>query len=612
MIMRVPLWTLVTGAGVFFVGAFTFFASLIFVVGYGVLADFPHPYWQWWEYLWWDAGFDPGVDRWLLISAIPAAALPGSVIATWLIKKPRVIAWSLRRNPPPTQKAPAPIRGTTDNYGHARWMTFDEARRLWPGPDPAYGGVVVGEAYNPREDSVADIPFDPDDQRTWGLGGTAPLLVDPCRGGSTHALAITGSGGFKTTSAVSTLLTWTGSAIVLDPSAELGPMLTADRQRMKHSVFTLHPRTAHEVGFNALDWIDTNSPMAETDVGAVVEWICGDTPITDASAAFFRGRGKALVTCLLAHILWNDELSPELKNLRALRVMIVTPEPELRELLSEIHRSSPSRMARDLAGTLKGLVAETFSGAYANADECTSWLSNRAFAGLVSGTSFRSSDVAKGNVTVFIALPLKALQATPAAARTIVGALLNAAYEADGNVRGRILFLLDEAARLGPMSILATARDAGRKYGITLHLIYQSVAQIAEQWGEQGRDAWYEAATWRSYAAIKDIATARELSASIGDYGVLGWTEAQNAGTQGKPMEAGSRTRGSTLTYQEGGRALIRPEEVMHDLREDAAIVIPKKGRPLLCGRAIYFRRDEFRRRVAVNRFAKQKESSNA
>jgi hypothetical protein len=44
----------------------------------------------------------------------------------------------------------------------------------------------------------------------------------------------------------------------------------------------------------------------------------------------------------------------------------------------------------------------------------------------------------------------------------VVGALLNAVYEADGRVDGRVLFLLDEAARLGPMAALEAARDAVR------------------------------------------------------------------------------------------------------------------------------------------------------
>ncbi len=57
----------------------------------------------------------------------------------------------------------------------------------------------------------------------------------------------------------------------------------------------------------------------------------------------------------------------------------------------------------------------------------------------------------------------------------LVGALLNAAYEADGKVNGRVLFLLDEVARLGFMQVIEQARDAGRKYGITLLLLYQSL-----------------------------------------------------------------------------------------------------------------------------------------
>lgn len=612
MPIRIPLAVrLAIVAAIIFV-AFTLLGSFILLGLTGLFRAVPHPFWAWWLFLF-AAGGDRNTQLWLLISGTPATVVPLTVAGVMLYRSKRFRAWSLRRNPAPTRAVPAPIRAATDNYGHARWMTIAEAKRTWPGPDPAYGGVVIGEAYDPLADRVANIPFDPSNRATWGQGGSAPLLIDPCRGTSTHSLLFSGSGGYKTTgSAVPTLLHWRGSAIVLDPSLELSPMLADARRRMQHEVFTLHPETAHVVGFNALEWIDIDSPMAETDILSVVEWICGEVPSDNATAAFFMGRGKALVACLLAHMLWAEDLSAELKTLRTLRAALVTPESELREILSEIHRSSPSRMARDLAGTLKGLVDETFSGIYANADECTSWLSNRAFAGLVCGTSFRSADIADGRTTVFVALPLKALQSTPAVARTVIGALLNAVFEREGAVESRVLFLLDEVSRLGRLSILETARDAGRKYGLTLHLIYQSVGQLVRQWGEDGQRAWYEAAAWRGYAAIKDIDTARELSAAIGEYGVVTWSEAENTGRNAKLLEGGSRSRGSSLSYQEAPRALMRPDEIMNDLREDALIVVPKKGRPLIAGRAIYFRRDDMRGRVAANRFAPRKEKRHA
>jgi type IV secretion system protein VirD4 len=110
----------------------------------------------------------------------------------------------------------------------------------------------------------------------------------------------------------------------------------------------------------------------------------------------------------------------------------------MREMLERIHATSASPLARGLAGTLKGLVPETFSGIYGNASKDTRWLSTTAYADLVSGDSFHTRDLADGRLTVFVQVPLKTLQATPALGRVIVGALLNAAYEADGGVRGRI------------------------------------------------------------------------------------------------------------------------------------------------------------------------------
>ena len=53
---------------------------------------------------------------------------------------------------------------------------------------------------------------------------------------------------------------------------------------------------------------------------------------------------------------------------RATRTIVLDPAG-MRERLSEIHGQSASPLARDLAGTLMGLVDETFSGVYANANQ---------------------------------------------------------------------------------------------------------------------------------------------------------------------------------------------------------------------------------------------------
>jgi type IV secretion system protein VirD4 len=581
--------------------AWTLVASLTFLWGTGLLHAFPHPFWQWWLYFL-EVQDNARVALWLKIGAAAGIAplvmfAIGLAIRGTEVKGPR-----LRRS-----IFGGPIsspRAATDNYGHADWMSMARARQLFSWPDPVYGGVVVGEAYRVDQDKVARIPFDPGNPRSWGRGGKAPLLIDPCHTGPTHSLVIAGAGSFKSMSAVSTLLTWRGSAVVLDPAGEMAPMVREARRAMGHTTHELD--LGGQVGFNVLDWIDITSPLADTHVLSVAAWICGEEPERKSGTAqFFEAKGRHLVVCLLSHMLWDDTLAPQLKSLACLRKGLSVPIDTMREVLAGIYKSSKSAVARDYAGALMQQVPETFAGIYGSADKETAWLANKAFAALVSGNSFRSTDLIGGKVSIFLKLPLEALDTTPALARTVIGSLLNTAYQANGSFEGRVLYLIDEAARLGYMRIIETARDAGRKFGITLQLLYQSSGQITKQWGPDGKKAWYDGVSHRSYAVVQDVETATELENSFGNFGVLAASEGSNTGQSGKVLETSSRSRGKNINTHEIGRPLIRKAELMNDVRSDEAFIIVRGHPPLRCGRAIYFRRPEMAAQVASNRFYK-------
>ena len=243
--------------------------------------------------------------------------------------------------------------------------------------------------------------------------------------------------------------------------------------------------------------------------------------------------------------------------------------------------------------------------------EQTEWLANPSYAALVSGNSFRTDELVAGKIDLFINIPMKALEATPALARVVVGALLNAVYEADGRLPGgRVVFLLDEVARLGFMSSLARARDAGRKYGITLVMLYQSEGQLREQWGEGGKASWFESASWRSYAAIGSLEQARAVSEACGEHGVVMASQSSNRARNAKPLELGSTTSGASEQLSERGRRLATVSEILADARADEQFVFMRGRKPLRCGRAIYFRRADMASRVAANRFAPSRSTS--
>ena len=70
---------------------------------------------------------------------------------------------------------------------------------------------------------------------------------------------------------------------------------------------------------------------------------------------------------------------------------------------------------------------------------------------------------------------------------------------------------------------------------------------------------------------------------------VMTATEGSNAGTSGKALELGARSRGTNVTYSEVSRPLIRRDELMNDCRTDEAFIVVRGAKPLRCGRAIYF-----------------------
>jgi hypothetical protein len=92
----------------------------------------------------------------------------------------------------------------------------------------------------------------------------------------------------------------------------------------------------------------------------VVSWICDDAAAAGSGRGedpFFAPMGRALVRCLLAHLVWSDPEAVEI-SLATLAAGIAVPEDDMLSLLAGIRASSHSRMARRAAATLMKCKAE--------------------------------------------------------------------------------------------------------------------------------------------------------------------------------------------------------------------------------------------------------------
>lgn len=490
-----------------------------------------------------------------------------------------------------SRSEPKRIRGKRALHGEAEWMKLPEAEKLFA----EAGGIVIGERYRVDRDSTAALSFRADLPETWGAGGKSPLLCFDGSFGSSHGIVFAGSGGFKTTSVtIPTALKWGGTLIVLDPSNEVAPMVKAHRIKAGRDVIVLDPKDP-DIGFNALDWIGQHGGTKEEDIAAVASWIMSESGrASGVRDDFFRASGLQLLTAIIADACLSGHTEKKDQTLRTVRMNLSEPEPKLRARLQEIYDNSESDFVKENVAAFVNMTPETFSGVYANAIKETHWLSYPNYAGLVSGSTFSTDDIASGTTDVFVALDLKTLETHGGLARVIIGSFLNAIYNRDGAMPGRALFLLDEVARLGFMRILETARDAGRKYGITLLMIYQSIGQMRETYG--GRDAtskWFESASWISFSAINDPETADYISRRCGTTTVEIDQVSRSFQARGS-----SRTRSKQLA----SRPLIQPHEVLR-MRADEQIVFTGGNAPLRCGRAMWFRRADMKSCVGDNRF---------
>jgi type IV secretion system protein VirD4 len=562
---------------------------------------FPRVTWCWWEYLW-AYGDDPRFTVKLAVTGGVPLALAGLVTTVAFVRRrPR------RLNPArPGQAVSEPDRAPSSLHGNATWMDMDEAVEVFTGPHPRWGGIPVGEAYRPDQDETAR-PFDEAAPATWGQGGTAPLLQTPLTKGAISGIIIGGSGSYKTMGfTLPVLWAWLGSIVVMDPSQQVGSMVKPMREAMGHQVVLIDPANPKLGSFNPLTCIDTDHLEAADHLTEFVDWCAvgrgNEKPDADENGKTFSEWGKELLFCLLADMMWDTDIPARRKTLREWRSRIVIPEREMPKLLKSVHANSKSSYARDLAGSLMVTHPKTFSGLYRHATSDTKWLSNTAYADLFSGDAFDPRMLTRGDMTIIVQISDGAMQATPAVGRVIIGALARVMLRAQGCTATPVPFILDEMDNLKHMPILAVLRDQGRKGGVALFPMWQSIGQIEDTWGRGGKRSWYASSAWRMYLQVNDEDTAIEVRKRCGTYTALVRTEGFSSSQQ-NPFTSGSYSRGINDNVSEQPRPLISEYEVQTALRPDEAIIIARGRKALRCGRPLYWRRPDMNQMVNPDRY---------
>lgn len=131
----------------------------------------------------------------------------------------------------------------------------------------------------------------------------------------------------------------------------------------------------------------------------------------------------------------------------------------------------------------------------------------------------------------------------------------------------RILFLLDEFARLGKIDSIMNGLATLRSKGITICLIFQSLAQLDVTYGQAQRKVILDNASYIAILRVTDIESAKIFSDMVGTYDKT--KKSYNDNVQDLKMLGSSGT--STTTEE---KRIIKPEE-LNRLDTDLILISP-------------------------------------
>jgi len=174
-------------------------------------------------------------------------------------------------------------------------------------------------------------------------------------------------------------------------------------------------------------------------------------------------------------------------------------------------------------------------------------------------------------------------------------------------------FILDEAGALQRMPALDDAVDKYRAFGIRLQFYYQSLGQPKKCWpDDQGQTLISN--TTKVFFGCNDLQTAQFISQSAGNETLVvqsggansGWSRnhGSSRGSGYSESSGSSYSGGSSSNWQQQGRELLKPDEIMA-LDPRVAITLTPGVRPIWTRLIRYYEEKSlFRRRGWLMRLA--------
>jgi type IV secretion system protein VirD4 len=401
--------------------------------------------------------------------------------------------------------------------------------------------------------------------------------------GDRHLLTIAPTRSGKGVSAIiPNLLTYKGSAIVIDPKGENALITMLTRHKLGNAIYLVDPwgivvnrfNGAVSSRFNPMDWLRANDP----DIGENAMMLADALVVANPKSKepFWDEEAKALLMGLILYV----ALAPDEKDKRTLarvRDLLLQDADEMQLLFQKMYRSNHPIVAGTGARCMQK-EERALSNVLSSAQSHTHFLDSPRLRESLSRSDFRFEDLKSTPGTVYLVLPSDRLNTFNRWLRLLIQhALTVNARNIDVEPERPILFLLDEMPALGRLTMIEQAYGLMAGFGVQIWGIAQDASQLRRLY-EDGWETFISNAGCISYYGSRDVMTAEYFSKLAGVTTINSFSRSI-AHAVSSALGSGTSTTSST-SVAEGQRNLAYPDELMR-LADNKQLLLIQNMNPI-------------------------------
>lgn len=313
-----------------------------------------------------------------------------------------------------------------------------------------------------------------------------------------HVVTIAGSrAGKSATSLMSNLLTWDGSAIVIDPKGELATNTAEHRFKMGQDVHILDPfgEVTDEVAsgfrkaYNPLDELNETHPDDVIDDAAMI----AESMITSENrqSDHWQMSAKNLIRGLTLYSKYTNDEHDQPSSLIQVRDMLTAPmgDEKSEDDTDTITLNTYFKLMMNVedydgviagvGGTMKGKPQNERGSIISTAVEQTSFLDSTPMQTHLEGGDLKTLRVLKRKpTTIYLVLPASRMATHFRWLRLILMQAMSAMEREDNQTGKDVLFILEEFPTLGYMRQIEAAAGLMAGYDVKLWTVMQDLSQI--------------------------------------------------------------------------------------------------------------------------------------